>query len=983
MKSGLLPIRFVLFGWLWLLSIGAIQAQDRCSIVRYEAWLDRTRPGRESSQVFEKWISGKIKEQRLQGIQTVITIPVVVHIIHNGEAVGVGTNLSEAQINSQIAVINKDFNRTNTDAAQTPAEFQPFAGQLEIEFVLAKRSPDGLPTNGINRINGGRSSWSLTEENTFKALSYWPAEDYLNLWVLNLSGGDIGYASFPVSNLPGLSGQGTTNRLTDGVIVDYITFGSVDDGSFNLDNRFNKGRTATHELGHFFGLRHIWGDGSNCQASDFVDDTPSQSSETTGCPAHPQVSCTVPKMFQNYMDYTNDGCMNIFTAGQISRMQTILANSPRRLSLTTSLGSIPPGYAVDASIKLIQPTTSPCPGSLVPAVEVQSIGTDPVSTVKIALEATGFPTEIKSFSLVLNQGQKSTVYFSQVTLTAGAAVVFNATLLEVNGASDELASNNLAQVVTDVPNETALPFLETFEELSTDWTIVNPDQSFGWSLSDAGDGSMTVRAYDYDETGDQDALISPVFNTSETELLLLQFDLAYARYPGNDEEQLSVYVVDDCSTSISGGAIIFDKKGSALATSGDTFHPFVPTVQDWRRESIPLNAFVNRPNLRIVFVFKGNYGNNIYLDRIRMTTGPVVNLSLVELTEPSPVSCSESIIPKILIRNLGSVDIQSIQVSRQLNDVNLADAAITLNIPAGGAAVATLPQVTLQDEANVLRISVVADAGEDEDLLDNSMESTIVHTTMEDRVPARYRFESGLPWITASGAVPWRTESTDQGTSMVFPGYGETGTTSRGWLVSPVLDFSRLVSAGLFADISYATGGDTPEHLQVLASLDCGATFSEVLLDAEASDLSGNESNTAWTPTADSDWSRTFVNLTTLAGQENVLLAFVARLAGNNNLFLDNIELFTTDDPDPEVIDELFRIYTDETSLDERITFNLPERSTVRLQILTSTGLPILDNTYQDILNQTLTYRLNRPTGIYIYRLFINGQTYAVRHFVP
>ena len=324
-------LKYYLIGFLIFISFFSF-SQDRCGTVEYNRILRLENKVRESKEEFENWIQRQMTvQEELRKRTEPYRIYVVVHIIHNGEPIGQGTNISNAQILSQIDVLNRDFNRQNLDAGNTPGVFLPVAGSMDIEFVLAQTDPNGLPSNGINRVKGDKTSWEYEEDAEFKALSYWPAENYFNIWVCNLNG-YFGFTQFPVSSLPGLENS-STNRLTDGVTIKYSVFGSTDYGNFNLEPDYNKGRTTTHEVGHFLGLRHTWGDEDVCGATDYVDDTPEQSLETLGCPSHPQADCSTEKMFQNYLDYTDDGCMNLFTQGQVSRMVVVLENSPRRASL--------------------------------------------------------------------------------------------------------------------------------------------------------------------------------------------------------------------------------------------------------------------------------------------------------------------------------------------------------------------------------------------------------------------------------------------------------------------------------------------------------------------------------------------------------------------------------------------------------------------------------------------------------------------------
>lgn len=294
-------------------------------------------------QRFEEAIQQKILAQRNHRTanEESITIPVVVHIIHSNSSGTIGgknnSNISEEQVFSQIQVLNEDFGRTNLDTNLTPSEFKQVAANTNIEFCLASRDPVGNPTNGITRTYYENLPIDNTNKNdiALKALVYWNSEEYLNIWVTEISGDVLGYAQFPSqSSLLGLnSNEGSPE--TDGVVINHSSFGYRTGTSSS--GPYSYGRTTTHEVGHWLGLLHIWGHSQSCHASDYCDDTPDQQEPTHGCPDHVE-TCGNVSMKSNYMDYTNDACMNIFTQDQKERMHAVLSVSPRRIALKTSLG---------------------------------------------------------------------------------------------------------------------------------------------------------------------------------------------------------------------------------------------------------------------------------------------------------------------------------------------------------------------------------------------------------------------------------------------------------------------------------------------------------------------------------------------------------------------------------------------------------------------------------------------------------------------
>jgi Pregnancy-associated plasma protein-A/Secretion system C-terminal sorting domain len=266
----------------------------------------------------------------------VVTIPVVVHVVYNTTA----QNVPQAQIDAQIAVLNQDYAKLNADVSQTPALYAGLAANTNIQFVLAKRDPSGAATTGVVRKQTKTRSFSSNDfvKYTSKGGSdAWPRDKYLNIWLCNLGQGLLGYAQFPGGA-----------AATDGVVVLYS---SVPGGAAT---NYNKGRTATHEVGHWLNLRHIWGDAS-C-GNDLVSDTPTQQTSNGGCPAFPHVTCgNQGDMSMNYMDYTYDRCMYMFTSGQSTRMNALFTSGGARAGLVTSNGGTAPRTVATAGSYSLYP----------------------------------------------------------------------------------------------------------------------------------------------------------------------------------------------------------------------------------------------------------------------------------------------------------------------------------------------------------------------------------------------------------------------------------------------------------------------------------------------------------------------------------------------------------------------------------------------------------------------------------------------------
>lgn len=370
MRGRILFIFFLLTGMAitgWSQVATIIESTPRTCATMTQDSINRIRfPERETLDEFEFAIKKRIAEihtRKATGKTQagIVNIPIIVHVIHNGEPVGTGLNISQAQIKAQIEVLNEDFRKK----AGTPGfNENPSGADIEIEFCLSPVDENGkaMTEPGIDRVNGGKSSWAREEiEGTLKSTTIWNPNLFYNIWTLKFGGTSnnlLGYAQFPDQS--GLSGLNQTGgpASTDGVVIQYSSFGSADKGNFPvMQAPYNKGRTLSHETGHWLGLRHIWGDG-NC-ADDFVADTPSAAGPSSGCPVG-RFSCGSTNMVENYMDYTNDACMNIFTLGQKARMQAVIELSPRRKSLVDAnlcspvVADVPtPNFSADKQLILL------------------------------------------------------------------------------------------------------------------------------------------------------------------------------------------------------------------------------------------------------------------------------------------------------------------------------------------------------------------------------------------------------------------------------------------------------------------------------------------------------------------------------------------------------------------------------------------------------------------------------------------------------
>lgn len=569
-------------------------------------------PTAEWKMNFSKKLQSAALIKQTQRTNASYTLPIIVHVVYWD----VADNISAAQVNSQLPVLNADYAGTGFNSGNCPPAFSSLKANTNITFCAATKSPNGtnLAEPGIHRINAqtagfdnpGANGWSDTYiDQVIKPATNWDPTKYLNIWVMPLAGGLLGYATFP---------GGPADE--DGVVILNTAFGTTGIATAP----YNKGRTTTHEIGHWLGLYHISGD--EACGDDEVGDTPEQLGGNNdgenglnyGCPTFPfQVNgCgagTSPngEMFMNFMDYVDDVCMYMFTNGQSSRIQDVITAFTMREQLTTSnVCSSTPAIPV---ANFTADKTAICPSTTVNFTDLST--NTPTSWLWTISPNSGY-----SFTGGTNaNSQHPKIIFNN---TGNYTISLKAT--NSMGNDTETKTNYIS---VSIPSGLSLPFLENFQNATfppSGWSLVTRS-GFNWERTTAagGFGLSSASMYFNNHTNNAnklvDDIVSPVINLNGATNPRLKFDVAYARYSNSSVDSLTILISTACSPTTQ---ILYKKGGAELATAPNTNTSFVPSSTQWGKDSINIpSAFLNQ---KVYFTFKNNgaWGNNIYVDNINV-----------------------------------------------------------------------------------------------------------------------------------------------------------------------------------------------------------------------------------------------------------------------------------------------------------------------------------------------------------------------------
>jgi len=547
-----------------------------------------------------------------------ITIPVVVHVVYNSGA----DNLSLARVQSQLDVLNEDYRRTNADASQTPSVFSGLAVDSEIEFCLASVDPNGDPTDGIVRVQTATNQFDVSS-NAIKYASQggsngWDRDQYLNIWVGRLQGGILGYATFPTNAF---------SAAEDGVVIGTPYFGR---GFAGISTQYSEGRTCTHEVGHWLGLRHIWGDGA-CGQDDNISDTPNADDPYYNCPSlgASSTSCGSQDMYMNYMDYVDDDCMNMFTSGQKAVMQSTMSGFRSDLLGSTACS---PDFALDMEVLFTGVQGISCSSNYSVLIQLRNNGTTSITTAVITYSVNGGPNNNYQWNGNLAAGQFTNVTLFSAVLSGVQEV--DVEITQVNGGNDQYAPNNVATATYQGPVFATSPLTESFDDTIFDqsgWSIDNPDDDdFSWLHNStigaygSNDGAAVFDNYngslDNNPGGTIDEMITPFNDISGVGNTSVSFDYAYAYYSDGSEtliDGLSVSYSIDCGDT---WIQAWFQEGTQLATTVPYVDDFFPVANEWDSKTVNLTGLGGADNLIVKFTNHSGWGNRLWIDNININT---------------------------------------------------------------------------------------------------------------------------------------------------------------------------------------------------------------------------------------------------------------------------------------------------------------------------------------------------------------------------
>jgi hypothetical protein len=932
-----------------------ILRENRCGTMEaLEAYFRANPEARAMAERNKNVFAPETPQGQNQRVQVVSTIPVVFHIVGNATR---QAQVTDADILWQLNALNQDYAGANADSTNGVG-FYPIRAKKDycvIRYCLAQRNALDLPSNGIERVVSTLNSTqncgnnNLVKHTSSGGADAWDPTRFLNIWV-----GEFGLCLLGVATFPG---TGAANE--QGLIVSYEGFSN---NPAYVDPAFALGRTASHELGHYWGLYHIWGDETTCTNSDFrqlpgtcllpaslaggatdqaIGDTPNQLGLTSDCPSGVRTdacSAIAPGInYQNYMDYTEDACYSMFTMKQADRMQWVLDNC--RASLKTSNGCTPPPAAAgnDSRISaIINPANGSTLGctTTIPNVTIQNLGSNTLTSAKINLILDGAPYLLGGYPVTwtgsLTQGQSANVILPVVPIPGVGTHVLKIHTTLPNASTDAVPANDTTISTITRIAASSLPVVNGFETtfLPTGWSNLNPNNDgLTWfrfnPTGGAAGGSVWAAVadnYDFDVQNTVDDIVTPVINTSgllANDSLLIQFDLAHKNYvpgPGDPPIQgdsLKVLVTTNCGLT---WTTIWQRGDPNLSTAGSLQTIYNPPAQgDWRTQkpAIGSNLF-GGGQVQIAFRNINGFGNVTWLDNINIDIKPRKDMQTTAIVRPNATECTPPFVPSITVRNAGGEIVTAFKTGYILNGGTPFIQVHNITLAIGASTTVTFPSLNPPAGNNTIKMFVAdpitASVGPDGTPGNDTLTRTFAVPTTVTNVIQGFEGTTFIPanWslINANANVTWirTTPGKASDFSAFIDNYNNNTINQLDIMQSPPVNTVGADGVTITFDVAHKDYPGSLDRLRVLVSTNCGVSFTSVYSKAGPTLATAGDSDEDFTNPSQNEWRNETINLNNTFTGGNLIVQFENRNDFGNNIFIDNINIIPVFKRDIEVL---------------------------------------------------------------------------------
>ncbi len=640
------------------------------------------------------------------------------------------------------------------------------------------------------------------------------------------------------------------------------------------------------------------------------------------------------------------------------------------------------------------------------SVSVTNIGKKTLNSISVGILVDGVPAATQTFTNLALPNFDTKILKLAATLSPSQGDhIFTAYTFNPNGVRDERTSNDTADIAFTLLPNLALPYSNGFESVvfppANGWTLFNPDGADTWQPSNlaakTGSFSLLYKAFDYSNVGQTDILRSPKIDLAATDSITLSFDVAYARHSTDEMDSLQVVYSTDCGVTWLPTA--YRKQGTTLATSPSFFTaPFLPGPNDWRRDRVSLaTCGINSPYLMLGLKAVNAYGNNIYLDNLKIdrVKGSINNVALAKISQP-PVICSQAFTPAVNIVNNGSDTLRSLTISYQVDDAPASDFSFSGNVAKCASRDVTLNSVSATPGTHTLKIFTSAPNGKtDEDVTNDTLSvSFIVSPTITANIVEGFEANDFPPqnWgvVNEDNNITWERTTTaarSGNASMNLRSQDYDSHDTQDKFVSPVVDIDPAADS-VFVSFDYANSpgltfpgsSNLPlDTLEILLTNDCGQTFTSVWKRWGAGLQTINDANLqtagSFVPKDSSQWKAIKLYLTPFTGVQNFQVYFVATSNRQNNLYIDNINIYQKILP-ARLKQQGYLIYPNPFVGRFILRHYQPPVNLQRMAVFNSVGQLVYTHAFNGTANTEVNIDLaNLARGLYIVKLLYDDHT--------